>query len=294
MGKPKFIQLSSTHYTSMDGCGLTILLNDGAEGYGIYVMLMEALSGTEARMLSMSVIPQLAYQFRNTPDKVMSIINSYMIVEDNCFYCDELDTILKPYDDAVKGGNARAASLTTEERKSIASKGGKAKASNAAKKLQEYKIPKEKEIIPDKDEKEIIPDKDEDKKREEEIRVDIDKNRLDGSKNIASIEQVDSKQKPTHSVGKQVESNVPDGYINTDVRKHLIECIQLKEICINDETTRKNVIDAMKLTNNELCYSNDKRFNWIRTFIRNESNVEDDGLVLLLRNNYIPAVTDDN
>ena len=50
----------------------------------------------------------------------------------------------------------------------------------------------------------------------------------------------------------------------------------------------------MKLTNNELCYSNDKRFNWIRTFIRNESNVEDDGLVLLLRNNYIPAVTDDN
>jgi len=100
---------------------LVLIEEMGAEGYGIYWMLIESLRSETDYRLPISVTKALSRRFNTSDEKVLTVISRYGLFErdDECFWSDSLLRRMNAYDE-VK-----------EKRRLAGRRGGEAKAANA-------------------------------------------------------------------------------------------------------------------------------------------------------------------
>jgi len=105
---------------------LSIRMNYGWQGYGIYFALLQKLASTEHRRLEFSKVNEICFDLHCTKDELQPIIDNYMTVDDKYFFSEELDDWMKYYDDKYnkmsEAGKKAQASKTPEQRKADAKK----------------------------------------------------------------------------------------------------------------------------------------------------------------------------
>ena len=91
-------QIKKTNYFSHDSNArndskiISLRMKFGAEGYGIYFMIIERLR-EESDYVSNKDYDSLAFDFRTTPEKVKSVIEDFglfIFTDDDCFYSESL------------------------------------------------------------------------------------------------------------------------------------------------------------------------------------------------------------
>lgn len=126
MVKPKYFQISVTHYSSV--LALKIRMRFGWSGYGVYLAVMQLLADTPDRIIHINDISQLAFQLRLDEKQLTEIITTYFNVVDDYFYSEELEESVAGYIKRLSklnpsaGGKASAANMTAEERTNRAKK----------------------------------------------------------------------------------------------------------------------------------------------------------------------------
>lgn len=93
----------------------------GMEGYGIYLMLIQALARQEPDyMLPVNQIKHLAYRNRTTEDKVKAVVTAYQLFEfeNDCFFSRSLIRRMEKYD-RVREINAKKGKLRWKEFKKL-------------------------------------------------------------------------------------------------------------------------------------------------------------------------------
>lgn len=134
MIKPKYFQISVTHYSSV--LALKIRMKYGWSGYGLYIAIMQVLADAPDRIIRLDDVSQLAFQLRVDEKQLLEIINTYFNVVDGYFYSQELEESVSGYIKRLSslnpsaGGKASAANMTPEERTMRAKKANAAKLAN--------------------------------------------------------------------------------------------------------------------------------------------------------------------
>lgn len=90
----------------------------GLEGYAIYFCLIEILREQSGYKLSLSSIPDIAFELHTSEEKVKVVINSFDLfqIDENCFYSERLLSSMTQYNELKnklveagrKGGLSRA------------------------------------------------------------------------------------------------------------------------------------------------------------------------------------------
>jgi hypothetical protein len=119
-----YFPVSTTHYSST--LSLNIRRTKGWQGYGQYIAILQMLANSKTRKLQLSEVPDIAFNLHISEEEVLTIINSYFIVDGNEFGSAELEEALSyfdaKYNAASEAGKKSAAMLTPEQRKEKAKK----------------------------------------------------------------------------------------------------------------------------------------------------------------------------